>query len=111
MNNKEVGAYLGVDASTIRTWLLVDSLIPGKWCRKLIAGKVSLHSARSLERGDGRRARNSRLRRRHKDLFQRPEELVGPQAPPPLAGDVPAGDARETCITTRNGCWKSCDGR
>jgi ParB/RepB/Spo0J family partition protein len=57
MNNKQVGTYLGVDASTIRTWLLVDSLIP-EVVEEVDRGTVSLHSARSLEgmTADGQRA-------------------------------------------------------
>ncbi len=48
MNNKEVGAYLGVDGSTIGNWLLVDKLIP-EVVEKIDAQKVSIHSCRAFE--------------------------------------------------------------
>src|SRR5262245_29395213 len=67
MNNKQVGAYLGVDASTIRTWLLVDSLIQ-EVVEEVDRGTVSLHAARALE---GMTAEGQRLAwKEHKDLFQ-----------------------------------------
>lgn len=67
MNNKEVGAYLGVDASTIRTWLLVDSLIPDV-VQEVDSGTVSLHSARSLEGTTA--AGQEKVLAEHKELFQ-----------------------------------------
>ena len=67
MNNKQVGTYLGVDASTIRTWLLVDSLIP-EVVEEVDRGTVSLHSARGL---DGMTAEGQRAAwMEHKELFR-----------------------------------------
>lgn len=67
MNNKQVGAYLGVDAATIRTWLLVDNLIP-EVVEAVDYGMISLHAARGLE---GMTAEGQRLAwSEHKELFQ-----------------------------------------
>jgi hypothetical protein len=48
MNNREVGKYLGVDATTISNWLMVDSYIP-EVRRAIDAEEITQHAARVFE--------------------------------------------------------------
>lgn len=48
MNNRQVGEYLGVDATTIHNWLMVDSYIPDV-LRAVDAGEITQHAARVFE--------------------------------------------------------------
>jgi ParB/RepB/Spo0J family partition protein len=48
MNNKEVGEYLGVDATTIHNWLVVGKLIP-EVQKAVDSGQITEHSARVFD--------------------------------------------------------------
>lgn len=48
MNNKQVGEYLGVDATTIGNWLMVESYIPDV-VRAVDAGEITQHAARVFD--------------------------------------------------------------
>jgi ParB/RepB/Spo0J family partition protein len=48
MNNRQVGEYLGVDATTVANWLEVDSYIPDV-TKAIDAGEITQHAARVFE--------------------------------------------------------------
>ena len=48
MNNRQVGEYLGVDATTIGNWLMVESYVP-EVARAVDAGELTQHAARVFE--------------------------------------------------------------
>jgi ParB/RepB/Spo0J family partition protein len=48
MNNKQVGEYLGVDATTIGNWLMVDSYIP-EVVKAIDANEITQHAARVFD--------------------------------------------------------------
>lgn len=48
MNNRQVGEYLGVDATTIGNWLMVDSYVP-EVARAVDSGQITQHAARVFE--------------------------------------------------------------
>jgi ParB/RepB/Spo0J family partition protein len=48
MNNKQVGEYLGVDATTISNWLMVDSYVP-EVLRAVDSGVITQHAARVFD--------------------------------------------------------------
>ena len=48
MNNREVGEYLGVDATTIHNWMVVDKLIP-EVQKAVDSGEITEHSARVFD--------------------------------------------------------------
>jgi ParB/RepB/Spo0J family partition protein len=98
MNNRQVGEYLGVDATTIGNWLMVDSYIP-EVARAVDAGQITQHAARVFEgmtpagqrtiwkrhRKEVKEIAPSKLHRtlrekyhpkHHADLYTRPDKVI-----------------------------------
>ncbi len=48
MNNKQVGEYLGVDATTIGNWLMIESFVP-EVARAVDAEEITQHAARVFD--------------------------------------------------------------
>jgi ParB/RepB/Spo0J family partition protein len=98
MNNKQVGQYLGVDATTVSNWLMLESYVP-EVARAVDAGEITQHAARVFEgmtaagqrklwkghRAELKEVSPPKLHRtlrekyhpkNHPDLYNRPEKVI-----------------------------------